>query len=648
MSQINQINHALRSGDFATVISQTEKSLAQSIVSEGDKRQLLYLKVVALRLSKQLDEALNVAKLLVKQDPGFGRAFQELGYINKALGHAKNAAEAFYQAVQKNQALLSSWQELLNLYQQQNQNNALALAMSQVRYLKELPKPLLGARDLFYEGDLTKADQICRQFLQHNKHHQEGLFLLAEIGIALKQYAEAEFILQSCVELYPAHMGANTLYLSLLSKMGKFKQALILADTLLKTHPENKPVTIAKATSLVGIGNVEEAIELYHTLLKSDDEQPAIHLLLAHALKAKGDFEEAITEYKIAYTQHPEFGDAYWSLANTKTYRFSDAEIKSLQSMLKTELSVDDEIHMLFALGKAFEDQKYYDKSFSYYHTGNQLKHSTTGYQAEFIEKQVQQQIQQFNTSLASKFNQVGCSAIDPIFIVGLPRSGSTLLEQILASHSKVDGTMELHNILGLVSRLQSNKSQYPAILHELDDSYFQRFGEQYLSDTRTYRDSAPLFIDKMPNNFVHIGLIKLILPNAKIIDARRHHMACGFSCYKQLFGEGQEFTYDLETFSRYYQAYLTLMEHWDKVLPGQVLKVQHEDVVDDVEGQVRRILDFCELPFEQACLDFYLTDRTIKTPSSEQVRQPIYRSGLAQWKNYEDYLKPLTKIQGS
>lgn len=645
MSQINQINNALRSGDFATAIKLTQQSLTHEEISGLEKRQLLYLNVVAHRLDKQLEAALSAGLELIEYDPNYARAYQELGYVNKAMGRSKIAAEAFYKAVQLNQALLSSWQELLKLYQQQNQQDAVSLATSQIRYLTSLPKPLLGARDLMYEGDIRAADKVCRQFLQSNKHHDEGLFLLAEIGIAMKHYSEAEFVLASCVELYPSHLGACNLYLSLLAKMGKFKQALLRADKLLESYPDNQQLIVAKATSLVGIGNVDAAITIYRQLLKIDCKQAPIHLLLAHALKAKGEFEHAITAYKNAYLERPDFGDAYWSLANTKTYRISDPEIEDMQRLIGTEIKPEDKIHMLFALGKAFEDKRNFAQSFSYYQQGNQLKHATTGYQAEFIERQVEQQIQHFDKKLAAKYPVVGCDAVDPIFIVGLPRSGSTLLEQILASHSQVDGTMELHNILGLVSRLHSSSKQYPQLLQDLDNDYFRRFGEQYIQETQTYRGSAPLFIDKMPNNFVHIGLIKLILPNAKIIDARRHHMACGFSCYKQLFGDGQEFTYELDTFRKYYQSYLKLMQHWDSLLPGQILRVQHEDVVNDLEGQVRRLLEFCGLEYEPSCLHFYETERTIKTPSSEQVRQPIYRSGLEQWKNYEQHLTPLTKI---
>ena len=254
---------------------------------------------------------------------------------------------------------------------------------------------------------------------------------------------------------------------------------------------------------------------------------------------------------------------------------------------------------------------------------------------------------------LFTQLADTGLKAPDPIFIVGLPRAGSTLLEQILASHSLVDGTMELHNILDLAKRLRGRDAgneaepRYPRILGELDTSMFESFGQQFIDQTRVYRSSAPHFIDKMPNNFFHIGLIKLILPNAKVIDARRHPMACCFSGFKQLWGEGQEFSYGLEQIGTYYRHYVRLMAHWDQVLPDFVLRVQHEDVVDDLEGQVRRLLDFCDLPFESACLDFHKTDRTVRTPSAEQVRQPIYRSGLDQWRNFENHLDPLKAALG-
>ena len=313
----------------------------------------------------------------------------------------------------------------------------------------------------------------------------------------------------------------------------------------------------------------------------------------------------------------------------------------------------DDRIQLCFALGNGYENRREYEQSFDYYRKGNALKQQTTYHSTEQLQVRVDSQVAICNGKLFSSRQGVGSNVRDPIFIVGLPRSGSTLLEQILSSHSQVDGTMELHNILNLAKRLRGRDMQaggepgYPRILAEIDSDYFRRFGEQFIQDSRAYRGGAPFFIDKMPNNFFHIGLIRLILPNARVIDARRNPMACCFSCFKQLFGEGQEFSYGLREVGHYYRAYVRLMDHWDEVLPGFVLRVMHEDVVDDLETQVRRLLDFCDLPFEQACLDFHETERSIRTPSSEQVRQPIYRSGLEQWRNFEPWLNPLKEALG-
>jgi hypothetical protein len=313
-----------------------------------------------------------------------------------------------------------------------------------------------------------------------------------------------------------------------------------------------------------------------------------------------------------------------------------------LTQLDKVDIEQDDKANLEFALAKTYEDRKQFDSAFSHYQNGNALKNQQNHYSQDKLSEQIEAQKSVFTADFFKAQQDVGDHAPDPIFIVGLPRAGSTLLEQILASHSQVDGTMELHNVLGLAARLSGNKSGYPAVVNDIDNEYFERFGKQFIEETQCYRQGAAFFIDKMPNNFMHIGLIKSILPNAKIIDARRDPIACCFSGYKQLFAEGQEFSYDLDNLVHYYQSYQSLMTHWDTVLPGFVLKVQHEDVIDDLETQVRRILDFCQLPFESSCLHFYNTKRTIKTPSSEQVRQPINSAAREQWKNFETHLTPL------
>ncbi len=635
--------------------AEAEKKLNDLLNEEIDdyqRRETLYSLAIALRYQKRFDDAMRVLDQLVECDPRHSRAYQEKGYCLFSMQQANLAIDAFSTAVKLNPALQASWSALANLLCESGNPDGGRFALAQADYLKGLPAPLLQAKDLFHEGKLQKAEHLCRQFLATDKTHVEGMRLLAEIGIRLKILDDAEFLLESCVEFEPDHLGARTDYLKILNRKAKFGQALAQAEILLQKQPDNQNYKLCKASALSGLGSLEEAIELYRSYLQFDPEKAEVHVMLGHAQKAIGSREAAIQSYQEAYRIRPQYGDAYWSLANTKTHRFSDQEIAQVEAAIE-DPSVDseDKAQLCFAAGKAYEDRKSFSDSFKFYQQGNALKRRRSGYDPDKTEAMVDAQIKHCSKELFQKKSDLGALDPDPIFIVGLPRAGSTLLEQILASHSQVDGTMELHNILGLAQRLRGRSAEeadrYPQILWELDDSYFKRFGEKFIADTRVYRDRAPFFIDKMPNNFLHIGLIQLILPNAKIIDARRHPMACGYSGYKQLFGEGQDFSYDLEWMGRYYRDYVRLMDHWDEALPGKVLRVQYEDVVDNLEEQVKRILDYCELPFEHDCIDFYKTERNVRTPSSEQVRRPISRSGLDQWRNYEPFLDPLKEAIG-
>ena len=638
---LNQIKQAISHSQFKQAFALISTALDEQ-PSEEVQTELMYMRAVTFRLSQQPEAALKDLETLIELKPDFGRAYQEQGYCYQALGQQKNAASAFFRATRFNAALVPSWNQLLATYQAQGNDDAIALARQHLSYLKSLPGPVLGAYDLMYEGQLHKAEAVCRQFLQNERHHPEAMMLLAEIGVRLKVYHDAEFLLESCVELYPDNERAASAYQSLLGKLGKYPQGAAFARKRLEKQPENTAVQIALANALVGIGELQEAISIYRALLNDMADRPAVWLSLGHAYKANGDLDKAIDAYRKSAQYMPDFGDAYWSLANTKTYTFSPEDIAAMSDMQKrSSTSLDDRVHLSFALGKAYEDKKRYRDSFKHYERGNHLKRRTLQFSIKRIENAMAAQQQACPASLFDN-NHAGCQSADPIFIVGLPRAGSTLLEQILASHSRVDGTMELHDILGIASRLSGQRTPYPYNLGDLSDEDCKKLGEMYIEQTRDYRQGAPFFIDKMPNNFIHIGLIKRILPNAKIIDARRDPVACCFSGFKQLFGDGQEFSYTLSDIGRYYRAYESLMDHWHSVLPGQILTVKHEDVLDDLEGQVRRILDYCNLDFEAQCLKFYETKRVIKTPSSEQVRQPLYRSGMTQWKNFEIHLMPL------
>lgn len=658
-SQLKSIQQLIQTAKFNDAIKQSTQLLAQT----SDRQQhieLWYLKSVAQRYARAFTEALSSIQTLLKLDKTHSRAYQEQGYIQLALNNPIPAKTSFEQAVQLNPCLLASWQELIQLYRAVQQQEALQKAANQLAKLKSFPPVLLAVTELMHEGKLLKAEQICRHFLQNNKRHVDGMCLLAEIGITLKIYDDAEFLLASAIELAPEHINARSQYLNLLIRLGKYKAAAQQVEKLLKVQPNNLSFSIAKANVLTGLGDIEQAITLFKQTIaqaqKQEKNQPteqskniaSFYLQLGHALKAKGDINAAVNAYQQAYRLNPSYGDAFWSLANSKTYRFSDEEIAKMQTQQQNQaLALVDKVQLYFATGKAFEDKQEYKQAFQAYQQGNKLQYSHNNFDIKKIEQQVDEQIKYCTAELFEKRGNLGCGSPDAIFIVGLPRAGSTLLEQILASHSQIDGTMELHNILGLASRLGgrnqgANKNQYPQNLASIDSSYFSRFGQQFINETRSYRENAPLFLDKMPNNFLHIGLIRLILPNAKIIDARRSPMACCFSGFKQLFAQGQEFSYSLDDLGRYYQAYLKLMAHWEQVLPDFVLTVNHEDVVDDLEKQVHRMLNFCDLSFEQSCLDFHKTKRNIKTPSSEQVRQPIYKSATDQWRHFEPYLAPL------
>ena len=652
-AQLKSVQQLIQTAKFNDATTKG-KQLQKQISDKQHQIELWYLIAVAQRYVKRFAEALTSINELLKLDETHSRAYQEQGHINLALQSATQAKNSFEKAVNLNPSLVASWQELIEIYRDDKQQEKLQKAANQLAKLKKLPPHLLAVTELMHEGKLLKAEQICRHFLQNNKSHVEGMCLLAEIGIELKIYDDAEFLLASALELSPKHIHARSQYLNLLIRLGKYKAAEQQVEILLLEQSDNLSFIVAKANVLTGLGKVEQAISLFEQAIEQDSKIAGFHLQLGHALKAKGDITKAVKAYQTAYQLNPSYGDAFWSLANTKTYRFSDEEIIQMQTQQSNEyLAITDKVQLHFATGKAFEDRQEYNQAFQSYQLGNELQHAANAFDINKMEQQVAEQIKYCTAELFKIRGHLGLNSPDPIFIVGLPRAGSTLLEQILASHSQVDGTMELHNILGLASRLRGRtnnnqseqKNQYPKNLSEINQNYFKRFGQQFIDETRDYREQAPLFIDKMPNNFLHIGLIRLILPNAKIIDARRSPMACCFSGYKQLFAEGQDFSYNLNDIGRYYQAYLKLMDHWNEVLPDFVLTVNHEDVVDDLEKQVRRMLNFCDLEFEQSCLDFHKTKRNIKTPSSEQVRQPIYKSATEQWRHFEPYLTPLKKV---
>jgi tetratricopeptide (TPR) repeat protein len=512
---------------------------------------------------------------------------------------------------------------------------------------------LIGCIDLLREGKVAKAERLARDFLKQHPANVSAIRILADIGVKVGQLEDARLLLERCLELAPDFHLARHNYAVTLLRQQKLEAAYAEVQKLLALEPDNPNYLVSKGTILVRMGRHAEALQIYERVLRNYPRQPRAQMNYGHTLKTVGRLDDSIAAYRKCVDLNPGLGEAWWSLANLKTFRFGDADIELMRSQVTSEGGdPEDQAHIAFALGKALEDRGEYDESFRFYQRGNAIRRINHRHNAKINVFNMARQIKALDAAFFESRKGVGCPAPDPIFIVGLPRAGSTLLEQILASHSQVEGTAELTDII-TISRKLGEKSRknpagrYPEILAELPPERFRELGESYLETTRIQRGDRPFFIDKMPNNFQHIGLIHLILPHAKIIDARRHPMACCFSCYKQLFARGQTFTYSLEDIGRYYRDYVILMDHWDRVLPGRVLRVQYEDMVADTETQVRRLLDYCGLEFEEECLRFYETKRAIRTPSAEQVRQPIYTEGLEQWRHYEAHLGPLKEALG-
>jgi tetratricopeptide (TPR) repeat protein len=556
-------------------------------------------------------------------------------------------------AVILNPSLPASWKALQALYRMTGQTAYADDAAGHVANLAALPPEIVTAFSMFADGEIYDAERVVRQYLLAHGNRIEGMRLLAKIGMQLDVVDDAELLLENVMVLAPDYHAARYEYALALLQRHKHVRAREEMEKLLKTDPNNRVYRTTHATICTGFGDYEQALPLYREILAETPQDAELHLSIAHALKTLGRTLEAVESYRAAAAVRPRFGEAYWSLANLKTYRFTDDEIVRMRSdEASAKIPLVDRYHLCFALGKALEDRAEYAESFTYYDRGNALKKTECRYRPEALERNARLQASHCTPEFFAARQGVGCDCAAPIFIIGLPRSGSTLLEQILASHSQVEGTMELADIPRLVQELQGREvtdstPRYPGVLANLTPEDFKRFGEKYLADTRVYRTGMPYFIDKMPNNFRHLGLIHLILPNAKIIDARRDPMACCFSNFKQLFASGQQFTYSIDDIARYYRMYAELMAHWDNVLPGKILRIQHENVVDDLEMNVRRILDFCELEFEPDCVEFYKTARTVHTASSEQVRRPINREGVDQWRHYEPWLGPLKEALG-
>jgi tetratricopeptide (TPR) repeat protein len=599
--------------------------------------------------------AAEQANEILKVVPDQADALTLLGLALGRLGKGEEAVEALRRSVHLKPEQPDAWRALGDHYTALEMREAADGAFAQhIRYSTRDPKLMVPALALV-ENRIPEAEAVLREHLKRYPTDVAAIRMLAEVAARIGRIQDAENLLTRCLELAPGFTAARQNYAMVLHRQNKPGAAMKEVDQLLEAEPGNPGLRNLKAAILGRVGEYEASIALYRAVLADYPRQPRVWMSLGHALKTANHNAESIEAYRRCIELSPGYGEVWWSLANLKTFRFTPAEIATMRTQLeRADLSADDRFHFHFSLGKALEDAGEYAESFAHYSSGNALRRKYIRHDPEDNAAHVVRSKRLFTRQFFTARDGAGCPAPDPIFVVGLPRSGSTLIEQILASHSSVEGTQELPDITMIARTVASRTTRtegtaYPRALEKYSLDELRALGEQYLAQTRIQRKTpAPFFIDKMPNNFAHVGLIHLILPNAKIIDARRHPVACCFSCFKQHFARGQTFTYDLDEIARYYRDYVELMAHFDAVLPGRVHRVFYENMVEDTEAEVRRLLAYCGLPFEDGVLRFHENQRAVRTASSEQVRQPIFREGLDQWRHFEPWLQPLEEALGN
>jgi tetratricopeptide (TPR) repeat protein len=522
-------------------------------------------------------------------------------------------------------------------------------------FSRAIQNPLLMEAALaLHDNRLHEAEPILKAHLKSDPFDVAAIRMLAELAGRIGRFTDAENLLRRALALSPGFTAARSNLATLLYRQGKSSDAIAELNHLAEQDPDHLGNANLKAAAHGRIGDYDEAIALYETVLKAQPDQEKIWMSYGHVLKTVGRAADSIVAYRRALAIKAGFGEVWWSLANLKTFKFTDDDLASMQAQLsRADPGEEDRFHIDFALGKAFEDRAEWDKSFTHYAAGNTRRRKALDYDSAAISQHVNREAALFATPFFDERQHGGCPAADPIFVLGMPRAGSTLIEQILSSHPMIEGTQELQDITMIAERITGRTrddlgGDYERNVAALTPEQRVALGEEYLDRTRVHRKTdRPYFIDKMPNNWRHIGLIHLILPNAKIIDARRHPMDCGFSNFKQHYARGQGFAYDLQDIGRYYADYVAMMQAVDRALPGRVHRVIHEQLVEDSETQIQLMLSYLGVPFDQACLRFWENDRAVQTPSAEQVRRPINRDGVDRWHHYDPWLAPLRNALG-
>lgn len=599
----------------------------------------------ALMKQQRLTEAEDQLRFALSLEPRRPQLLEDLGSVLALAGRYEEAVELFRKALAMEPALPLAQKKLGQALAMLGRTDEADAAFGEYIGADPDRAAVAAGVELLHDANTEGAILKFKGALRENPENVDAMRFLASAYLQrTENMGDAEALLRRAVQIAPDYTAAWMLLGSILNERGRYSDAIDAYRKAVELQPEDPQAHGSLGNAYAHAGYTELAQRTYARAVALEPGSPGLQMGYAHVLKTAGDQPASLQAYRAAIAAKPDFGEAYWSMANLKVFRFEQAEVAAMEKQLeRDDLSSSAEIHFRFSLGKACEDLGDIDRAWQYYDSGNRLKRMEVAHDPQEFENRCRNIIEVFDSEFLSAHEGNGAEAPDPIFIIGLPRSGSTLIEQILASHSQVEGTAELPDlgrIANAIGRYRPDGLQYPESVTDLRPRDWRAYGQQYIEDTRQYRETGkPRFTDKLPNNFPHVGLLHLTLPNATIINARRHPLDSCLGCYKQLFGMGQNFTYDMEDIGDYYVQYDRTMRHWHHVLPGKVLDVHYEDTVLDLESQVKRILEHCGLPFEQACVDFHETERAVRTASSEQVRQPIYTGALGKWRRYEQYL---------
>lgn len=603
---------------------------------------------------RRFTEAKDRIEEAIRLFPDFANAHDTYGDLLLVQGQAKAAIEAYGQALRLEPSRPETHLKLdrarsMAAGDDARSGDAGAAKVEAPRQRMAFEREIARALAYEKEGSADKAEDIYRDILKQDPDHVEAARLLAGIAVSKNRNQDAEVFLLRAVANAPDYGRAWADLTNVQRELEKLDEATESARQVLRLGPDKAEAHMLYASVAGAAGRIEEAIESYGKALDIDGSRPGALSSMAHHLKTLGRQDEAIAKYRESIAVKSDHTEAYWSLANLKTFRFEDAEVATMEALLAGDgLKDESRVHLHNALGFAYEARADFERAFTNFELCNTIRRKSESYDPVQTEHHTDRMIEVFNEEFLRQKSGNGCTDDAAIFIVGLPRSGSTLIEQILSSHSQVEGTHELSDLSRVIQQLRRGsriRGRFPDALERIAPAEWQRIGQDYIDRTKKFRRGSPRFVDKNPNNFDFIGLLSLALPNAKIINATRHPLDSCFGTYKQLFAKGQPFSYDLTEVGEYYLQYRRLMEHWHDVLPGKVLDVRYEEVVADLDTQLRRMLDYCQLPFEKACLRFHETERAVKTASSEQVRRPIYSSSVNLWRNYEKHLGELIQV---